>query len=117
MFRRPDQGEVAVTLEQVDVGVDIVVGGYGVENEVEGTGMFLHLFSIGRDDDFVGTQAERVLFFPGRGGEDDDMGSEGTGELDPHVPESTQACYTNLLALGDTPVAHGGVGRDPGAEQ
>ena len=45
------------------------------------------------------------------------MGSERTGELDAHVTQTAEADHADLLALGDAPVAHGRVRRDPGAEQ
>ena len=117
LLRRADEGEVAVAAEQVDVGVDVVIGGDGVEDEVEAAGVLLHLVGVAGDDDLVGAEAERVLLLVGRGGEDDDVGSERTGELDAHVTQPAEADHADLLALGDAPVAHGRVGRDPGAEQ
>ena len=39
------------------------------------------------------------------------------GELHAHVAQSAETDHADLLALGDAPVAHGRVGRDPGAEQ
>ena len=103
--------------EQVDVGVDVVLGGDGVEDEVEAAGVLLHLVGIAGDDDLVGAEAERVLLLVGRGGEDDDVGSERMGELHAHVAEPAETDDADLLALGDAPVAHRRVGRDPGAEQ
>ena len=46
LLRRADQGDVAVAAEQVDVGVDVVIGGDGVEDEVEAAGVLLHLVGI-----------------------------------------------------------------------
>ena len=103
--------------EQVDVGVDVVVGGDGVEDEVEAAGVLLHLVGVAGDDDLVGAEAERVLLLVGRSGEDDDVGSERMGELHAHVAQPAEADDADLLALGDAPVAHGRVGRDPGAEE
>lgn len=37
-------------MEQVDIGVDVVIGGDGVEDEVEAVGVFLHLIGVGGDD-------------------------------------------------------------------
>ncbi len=76
LLRCADEGEVAVAAEQVDIGVDVVLGGDGVEDEVEAAGVLLHLVGIAGDDDLVGAEAERVLLLVGRGGEDDDVGSE-----------------------------------------
>ena len=39
------------------------------------------------------------------------------GELDAHVTQPAEADHADLLALGDAPVAHGRVRRDPGAVQ
>ncbi len=46
LLRRADEGEVAVAAEQVDVGVDVVLGGDGVEDEVEAAGVLLHLVGV-----------------------------------------------------------------------
>ena len=78
---------------------------------------FCHLIGVAGDDDLIGAQAEGVLLLAGRGGEDDDVGSERMGELHAHVAQPAETDDADLLALGDAPVAHGRVGRDPGAEQ
>ena len=117
LLGRADQGDVAVAREQVDVGVDVVIGGDGIEDEVEAAGVLLHLVGVAGDDDFVGAEAQRVFLLAGRGGEDDDVRSERMGELHAHVAQSAETDHADLLALGDAPVAHRRVGRDPGAEQ
>lgn len=77
--------------------------------------MLLHLVGILRDNDLMGAEAKRVLALVGRGGEDDDVRAEGTGELDAHVPQSAEADDPDLLAARDTPAADRRVRRDPGA--
>ena len=103
--------------EQVDVGVDIVVGGDAVEDEVEAAGVLLHLVGVLGDDDFVRAEAERVLLLARRGGEDDGVRAERVGELHSHVAEAAEADDADLLALADAPMAHRRVSRDAGAEQ
>src|SRR5215472_1934744 len=61
LLRRTDKGDVAVTTEQVDIGVDVVLGGDSVEDEVEAAGLLLHLVGMAGNDDFVGPEAERVV--------------------------------------------------------
>ena len=117
LFRRADHGEVAVAGEQVDVGVDVVLGGDGVENEVEAAGVLCHLVGVAGDDNFVGAEAERIVLLARRRGEDDDVRSERVCELDAHVAQPAEADDADLLALGHAPVAHRRVGRDSGAEQ
>lgn len=34
LFRGADQGHVAVTAEQIEIGIDVVIGGDGIEDEV-----------------------------------------------------------------------------------
>ena len=51
--------------EQVEIGVDVVIGGDGVEDEVEAARVLLHLVGIAGDDDFVGAEPERVLLLVG----------------------------------------------------
>ena len=103
--------------EQVEVGVDVVIGGDGVEDEVEAAGVLLHLVGVAGDDDLVGAEAQRVFLLVRRGGEDDDVGAERVGELHAHVAEPAETDDADLLALGDAPVAQRRVGRDAGAEQ
>jgi hypothetical protein len=57
LLRRADGGHVSVAAERVDVGVDVVDGGDGVEDEVEAAGVLPHLVGVAGDHDFVGTQA------------------------------------------------------------
>ena len=94
-----------------------MVGGNGVEDEVEAAGVLLHPGRITRDHDLVRTETERVLLLAGRRREDDDVRLEGTGELDAHVAQAAKADDPDLLAFACTPVAEWRVGRDAGAEQ
>ena len=65
LLRRADEGDVAVAAQQVDVGVDVVIGGDGIEDEVEAAGVLLHFVGIAGDDDFVGPEAEGVFLLVG----------------------------------------------------
>ena len=56
LLRRADKGDVAVAAKQVDVGVDVVIGGDGIEDEVEAAGVLLHLVGVAGDDDLVGAR-------------------------------------------------------------
>src|SRR6185312_8604993 len=47
----------SVTLEQRQIAVEVMRSGYGVEDEVEGVGLFLHGGFVFRDDDLVGSEA------------------------------------------------------------
>ena len=51
---RADQGEVAVAAQELNVGVDVVIGGDGVEDEIEAAGVLLHLAGVAGDDDAIG---------------------------------------------------------------
>src|SRR6185369_9257882 len=75
-LRGADQGDVAVTAKYVDVGVDVVIDGNGIEDEVERTRVLLHLIRIGGNDDLIRTQAECILLLAWRSGEDRDPGAE-----------------------------------------
>ncbi len=57
------EGDIPVAAETLNAGVDVVIGGDGIEDEVKTGGVLLHLVGIARDDDFVGAQAERVFPF------------------------------------------------------
>src|SRR6478609_1606083 len=89
----------------------------GVEDEIETAGVLFHLVSVARNNDLVGAKADRVLFLVRRGREDDDVRSERISKLHSHVAESAKTYDANFFALGDAPMTHGRVGRDPGTEQ
>src|SRR6267143_985353 len=50
-------------------------------------------------------------------GQDDNVRSEGMSKFYRHVAQSAKTDHANFFTLGDAPVMHGRVGRDPGAEQ
>ena len=113
--RRADKGEITIQAEQVDIGIDIVIGGDGIEDEVEAAGVLLHLVGMTRDHGFVGAEAERVFLLAGRGGEDDDVSSECLRKLHAHVTQTAETHHTDFFALGDAPAAHGRIGGNSGA--
>ena len=63
----------------VDAGVDVVMGRHRVEDEIEAVGGLAHRVGIERDTDFVGANAEDVVLFAGCSSENNDTGSERTG--------------------------------------
>ena len=99
LLRRADQGEVAVAAQQIEVSVDVVIGGDGVEDEVEAAGVLLHLVGIAGDDDFVRAEAKRVVFLVGRSGEDDDVGSEAWANFTPMWPSPPRPTMPTFLPL------------------
>ena len=62
---RAHHGDVAVAAQQVDVGVDVVFGGHGVEDEVEAAGVLGHLVGVARDDNLIGAEAQSVVLLAG----------------------------------------------------
>ena len=59
LFRRTDEREIAVPSEQIEVGVNVVIGGDRVEDEVELLVCSAFL-SIAGDNDLIGAEAKRV---------------------------------------------------------
>ena len=62
LFRRANEGEVAVAAQQIDVCLDVMFGGDSIENEIEAAGVLLHLVCIFRDDDLIRAQPPCVIF-------------------------------------------------------
>jgi hypothetical protein len=54
LYAPGDEGYVAAGAELVDIGVDVVIGGDGVEDEIEASRMLLHLAFVPGNDDLVG---------------------------------------------------------------
>ena len=46
LLGRAHEREVAVTAEQTDIGVDVVIGAHRVEDEIEAAGVLLHLVGV-----------------------------------------------------------------------
>ena len=112
-----DERERTVELQQRQVGVEVVLRGNAVEDEVEGAGVLGHRGRIGGDHDLVGAEAQAIGDL-GRGGrEEHDVRAEGAGELHAHVAEAAEADDADLLSGADLPVAQRRVRRDAGAEQ
>src|SRR4029450_1163532 len=101
----------------MDMGVDVVIGGDGVEDESKPACVLLHFVGIAGDNNFVGAEAERVFLLVRRSGEDDDAGSERVSKFYSHVAQSAETDHANFLALTNAPVMHWGVRRDAGAKQ
>src|ERR1700676_3210139 len=94
-----------------------MVGGDGIENEVEAANMFLHLGFVLRDDDFISAEANSVGSFVRGCGEEDDVGTERFGEFHAHVTETTKAYDSHLLSFADIPKTQGRIGGDASAEE
>src|SRR5438477_4734993 len=112
-----DHGKIAVHAEYIDVGIDVVIRGDGVENEIEAGGMLLHLVRVARENNFIGAEPERVLRLGRRSGENDNVRSKRVSKLHGHVTQSTETDHANFLAPGHVPVMHWRVRRDSGAKQ
>ena len=106
-----------VTPQEIDVGIDVVVSGDRVEDEVESAGVLLQLIRIARDDDIVRSEAACIFLLVERSREDYNVGSERMSNFHAHVAQSAETDHANFLSLGDAPVAHRRVGCDSGAKQ
>src|SRR6266853_786766 len=73
-----------------DVRVDVVIGGNGVDDEIETAVVLFHLIGVARNDSFVGAEPERVFLLVRRRGEYDDMCSERVSKFYRHVAESAE---------------------------
>src|SRR4029077_16239708 len=97
--------------------IEVVIGGNGVDDEIETAGVLFHFVSIARNDDFIGAEPERVVLLVRRRGKDSDVSSERTTKIHGHVTKSSEPDHTDLLALANAPVTHRRVCGDPSAEE
>src|SRR4051794_23111062 len=79
--------------------------------------MLFHFVRIVRNDDFIGTEPERVVLLVRRRGEYRHVSSERTTKLHGHVTESSESDHADLLALADAPMTHRRVCGDPRAQE
>ncbi|EXI66032.1 MAG: hypothetical protein AW08_02771 [Candidatus Accumulibacter adjunctus] len=115
--RGADQDHRAVALEQLQIGVELVRCGHGIQDEIELVGQRSHLFAAAGDAYRVGTEAFAVGDLARRGGEQDDVGAHRVRDPDAHVAESAEPDDAHLAPRSDAPVAQWRVGRDAGAEE
>src|SRR5208283_5399415 len=79
--------------------------------------MFLHLVSVLRDDNLVGSQTLRVFHLARRCCEDHRVRAHCVREFYSHVPEAAETDNTDLLAWANAPVVQRRVRRDARAEK
>src|SRR5438094_9859830 len=94
-----------------------MIGGNGVDDEVETAGVLFHFVTIARNDHFIGSEPERVLLLVRRRGKDSDVSPERAAKLHRHVTESSESNHADPLAFANAPVAHRRVRGDSRAEE
>src|SRR5262249_31497083 len=65
LFRSSDKAECAVSPEQAEIGIEVMVGGDSIQNKVEAAGVLLHLVGVFGDDHFIRPQPFGVSCFMG----------------------------------------------------
>lgn len=114
---RADHGEGTVDLQQVEIGVHVVRGGDGVQDEIEAVGVFGHVGFVFRDDRSGRAEALGIRRLAGGGRDHPGFRAHGAGQLYAHMAEAAEANDSDLHALFHPPVAQGGIGRDARAEE
>ncbi|PAV70940.1 hypothetical protein WR25_02188 [Diploscapter pachys] len=112
-----DEAHRAVALQLDEQCVEVVRGGYRVQNKVERALVRGHLVGVFRDDQILGAEALGVVTLVRRGREDIDLRAHRRGDLDAHVAEAAETDDADLLAGAHLPVMQRRIGGDAGAEQ
>ena len=112
-----DLREGAVAFQQQEVGVDVVLRGHGVENEMETVEMFLHLVFVFGIDDFIRAEPQGIFDFVRRGGEDHHVRAESLRQFHAHVTQSAESHHADFLAFADFVVAQRRISGDASAKQ
>src|SRR5437773_11410883 len=94
-----DQRKITINAEQIDIGVDVVIGRNGVDDEIEAAGVLFHLVGVARNDSFIGAETERVLLLVRRGREDDNVRSDRISTPQRQVTGSAETHYATLEPL------------------
>ena len=112
----PTMVKLPSSVSRLEIGVDVVLGGDAVEDEVEAPGVLLHLVGVAGEDHLVGTEPQSVLLLAGRGREDDDVRPEAWANLTPMWPSPPRPTTPTFFPF-DSPMTHRRIGCDPGAEE
>ena len=117
LLRYAYEAKSTVELEQRQVGVEVMLSGNAVEDEVERASVLRHRCGVRGDHDLVRAQAQAIGNLRRRSREEHNVSTESAGELNTHVAKAAESDNTDLLARPDLPMTQRGVGRDTGAEQ
>ena len=102
LFRRADESNFSLGRgEQLEIRIDVVIGGDAVEDELEGPGALFHLFLVSGKNYLVSPQSQRVLTLVLGRGENHDMCAHRLCEFHAHVTESAQADDAHFFARPD----------------
>src|SRR6185312_1017916 len=105
LWRASYHAQGAITLEQLEIGIDVVRSRDRVEDEVKAVELTIHLVLVFRNHNFICAQALCVFFLVGRCGEQHNFRSHGVSQLEAHVAEAAQADYAHSLPFADFPMA------------
>jgi hypothetical protein len=81
LFRRADQRQRSIPLQQIEIGVQIVLGGNRIQNKVETGQMLLHLRLVFLNHNFVSADAQRVDNLVWGRCEEHHVGTESAGKF------------------------------------
>src|SRR6185312_17465278 len=104
LLRSANLYESSVKPQQVQVGIDVVLRGDCVQDEIKAVELLVHLLLVLGDNHFICAQALCIFLLPGRGGEQDHVSTQSVRELHSHVSEAAQADDPNFLPFADLPV-------------
>src|SRR5262245_19264854 len=85
------EAERSISLEQLEVGVQVVRRCDRIQDKVEAVQMLFHLAGVLRDDHLVCAQAPGILNLARRGCKQDDVRAESMGELHAHMAQSSES--------------------------
>ena len=84
--------------EEGEVGVDVVVGGHGVEDEVQAAARRRHALLAGAHHEVVRPDLHGSGLLAGRGGDGRHLVAHRLGQLDPELAQASDTHDTNPLA-------------------
>ena len=94
-----------------------MLGGSGVENEVEAAGMLEHFVNVCGNDDFVNPQSLGVGNLLWRRAKQHHMRAESFGKLHAHVTKAAKADDADLLSFAHVPMAERRISGNACAQQ
>ena len=114
---RADKGEVAIAAQQIEVGIDVVIGGDSVEDKIEASACF-SISSAFRETTISSAprrSASSVL--SGEVVNTTTWAPSAWANFTPMCPRPPKTDDADLLAFADAPMVHGRIGRDSGTKQ
>ncbi len=115
--RHAEQAHCTITLEQLQIVIQIMRRGHRIQNEIHTAGVLLHFLVILRHHHFIGTQTPGIFGLARRSCKQHDMRTKSMRQLNGHMSKPAEADNADPVTRTDAPEIQRRIRGNTGAEQ